>query len=176
MTIESGAGSQSKLPWTGLLSRAQVSGGDFPFCRRDTPGLTEPTSLHRLLQLVQLKDAIPNFIICPGYTSRFGTVPDETGKVYVAGATSSYSHAKSTFLRWAAKDTESVRWWMAFVKEKVIEPITVSQERHTLPSGTPTILIPTISLRSPRLTTSSMGWTLLGGPRTRRPTSGGLRL
>lgn len=140
-----------------------------PLCR-NPPQLTRSVPL-RIPQLNKLKEEVPNFVICPGYTSRFGTKADEAGKVYVAGATSSYSHAKSTFLRWAAKDTESVKWWLEFVKEKGIEPITVSQDRHTLLVCSPTILIPTTSLRSHRLTMSSMDWSLLGGRPTRRPTS-----
>lgn len=112
---------------------AELCSGELPATRPPLPrSASTDIAPHRRgrSQLAKLKVEVPNFVVCPGYTSRFGTKADEGGKVYVAGATSSYSHAKSTFLRWAAKDTESVRWWKAFVKEKSIEPVTVSQARR----------------------------------------------
>ncbi|PWN25009.1 hypothetical protein BDZ90DRAFT_234616 [Jaminaea rosea] len=90
-----------RLPWSGLLSVEQLN---------------------------RLKVEIPDFVICPGYTGRFASVPDEGGRVYVAGATGGLSHTKTILRRWASKaDTDQVKWWLETMKDKSIEPVTCHQ-------------------------------------------------
>lgn len=79
-------------------------------------------------QLNRLKVEIPDFVICPGYTGRFASTPDAGGRVYVAGATGGLSHTKTILRRWASKaDTDQVKWWLETMKDKSIEPVTVSR-------------------------------------------------
>lgn len=81
---------------------------------------------------------MPNFVVCPEFTGRFGAA-DEAGTVKIMGSSTDLYLAKKILTKWHAKATQQpsdkVKWWLAFVEEKGIQPVTVSARARQRANG-----------------------------------------
>lgn len=82
------------------------------------------------MQIDRLRDEFGDIVICPGYVAQFGSKADRWGRVYVPGATSSYSAARKVWAKWkAANEDQLFSWWPAEMERRKVEPILVSSWR-----------------------------------------------
>lgn len=171
-------GLDEQLPWTGLLKAADVSTRHCLPVRCSTSLLTSLlSSLTPRSKLVRLKEAVPSFLICPEFTGRFGAA-DEAGVVKVMGSSTDYYLAKKILSKWHAKATqqpsEKVKWWLAFVEEKGIKPVRVSElPRWYYPVCCPQLIT---SFRPPRSPTTSSTASPTSAGWTTSPSTTGLSL
>lgn len=90
--------------------------------------LTHCSASHtRATQIESLRAQFGSLIVCPGFAGVFGRKADDWGRVFVPGAADSYSEAKKIWTRWAREsENEKYSWWPQMMREKGIQPITVS--------------------------------------------------
>ncbi|CAO1630952.1 unnamed protein product [Sympodiomycopsis kandeliae] len=83
-------------------------------------GILSESDLERLL------DKYADFVVCPGYTGRFGNMTDRWGRLLIPGCKTSWSEANKRLSGWQEKSKCDPRynWWIQHIKDQGIKPIT----------------------------------------------------
>lgn len=90
--------------------------------------LSSPRSFALPLQIVALHATYDDVIVCPGLVGSFASRVDPKGRLRIPGALTGAREARRCLKGWhkRAEDSEKVTWWLEQLKERNIEPITVS--------------------------------------------------